>query len=411
MRAGCGRALTALVILLASACDYRDDPLLLAVTTEEPAPTLAESISATLATTGIDIATEITPNATEAIEAIADGRVDLAILEEPALPLPGMRTLAPLYPSVLHVLHRLDADPAGVPELVGGSKVYAGPEGSAGRRLLLEIAADFDLPRDAFELLDDSWTASPDVFFIFGGLLSRESIRQLGGYRMFSFGDGEKSGGTLADAIALRHHHVRPFVLPQGIYPALANDTVLTLATRTVLATSQSFDDDTAYGIAAALFTGARELSLSYPLVTRELSEAAAGEGLMLPLHQGTRRYLMRDRPGFLERNAELMALCFTVLATVGSGLLAFFRYRSQTRKDRVDAFYGRLLDIRRQLLDGDGGCDYAAGKEQVLQIQGEVLGLLIDERIAADSSLVAFISLSNQVLNEFDRFAAAPKV
>jgi len=128
-------------------------------------------------------------------------------------------------------------------------------------------------------------------------------------------------------------------------------------------------------------------------------------------LHQGTRRYLMRDRPGFLERNVELMALCLTVLATVGSGLLAFFRYRSQTRKDRVDAFYGRLLDIRRQLLDGDGGCDYAAGKEQVLQIQGEVLGLLIDERIAADSSLVAFISLSNQVLNEFDRFAAAPKV
>jgi len=36
--------------------------------------------------------------------------------------------------------------------------------------------------------------------------------------------------------------------------------------------------------------------------------------------------------------------------------------------------------------------------------VQQEVLNLLIDERVAADASLLAFLSISNQIINELDR-------
>ncbi|MEM9208445.1 MAG: hypothetical protein AAGA61_04325, partial [Pseudomonadota bacterium] len=121
---------------------------------------------------------------------------------------------------------------------------------------------------------------------------------------------------------------------------------------------------------------------------------------LMLPLHSGSRRYLDRDGPGFIERYVEILALYFTVIVTLLSGAFALYRYRSQIKKDRVDRYYARLIEIR----DGVSTEGADASRDKVLAVQREVLDLLIDERVAADASLVAFVSLSNQLLDELDR-------
>ena len=42
--------------------------------------------------------------------------------------------------------------------------------------------------------------------------------------------------------------------------------------------------------------------------------------------------------------------------------------------------------------------------RQHTLDVQHEVLNLLIDERIAADTSLMVFLGLSNQIINELDR-------
>ena len=86
------------------------------------------------------------------------------------------------------------------------------------------------------------------------------------------------------------------------------------------------------------------------------------------------------------------------------SGIFAYYRHRVQLKKDRFDVYYQRLLELRSA---AEGMSDEAlllVQKKRVLDVQQEVLGLLIDERIAADSNLVAFLSLSNQILNELDR-------
>ncbi len=400
---GAGATLALACLVLAGGCELQDRDLTLAHTTEEPAPSIAETVRSTLAASGISITIEESADPTAILAAVSEGRVDLAIIEEPERPKAGATTLAPLYPSVLHVMHNRSVDPASFAELMRGANVYAGPAGGAAYRLLMQLSADFNLRTNEFELLDNPWTVTPDVWFVFGGLLSAENTAALTGYRLFSFAaDGDVHGGTVADGIALRHHHVRPFLLPKGVYSNLTDDAVLTLAIRTVLVANEHFDAQLAYDIASALFVNAQEISLDYPLVTRELNENVHVADLMLPIQDGARRFLERDRPGFIERNAEVIALYFTVFITLFSSAIAVYRYRLRVRKDRVDTFFDKLLDVRRNMTAVDA--DYPACREEVLDVQRQVLNLLINEQIAADASLIAFVSQSNQMLDELDR-------
>ena len=79
-------------------------------------------------------------------------------------------------------------------------------------------------------------------------------------------------------------------------------------------------------------------------------------------------------------------------------------QHRSQVRKDRVDVYYSHLLEIRRDMEGTNTHTALRSYHQRALDVQHEVLNLLIDERIAADASLMAFLSLSNQIINELDR-------
>ena len=99
-----------------------------------------------------------------------------------------------------------------------------------------------------------------------------------------------------------------------------------------------------------------------------------------------------------------MLALILTILITLLTGGFAFYRYRSQLRKDRVDAYYSQLLEIRRNMEGANTHTAFRSYHKRALDVQQEVLNLLIDERVAADTSLTVFLSLSNQIINELDR-------
>ena len=394
-----------LFVFVIAGCAMDDRELTLAVSTEEPAPSIAETIRSILGERGFSISIDATTDLTEIVAAVRDRRVDLAMVEESDLPMPRVVTLAPLYPSVLHVLYNDSEAPGDFADLVRGAKVYAGPLGGAAHRLLMQLCVDFGVPADQFQLLDNPWTVNPDVYFIFGGLLPADSIRQLEGYRLFSFADVDDiSAGSVADGIVLRHHHLKPFLLPKSVYYALNDEPIVTLSIRSVLIVHEDFNSEFALDIASQLFSKAQEIALSYPLVTRELNDGVDAIELMFPLHAGTRRYLDRDKPGFIERYVEVLALTLTIVITILSGVFALYRHRSQVRKDRVDAYYSQFLEIRRDMGRTGAHAVLRTYHKRALDVQHEVLNLLIDERIAADASLLAFLSLSNQIINELDR-------
>lgn len=400
---------TALALGTLSGCTRGVDGLQILVSTEEPAPSIAEAMVPVLNAKGFDVSVRSNQNTSEILLAVAEGRAELAIVEEPTGMLPGVTTLVPLYPTVLHVMHRASDDPQGFVELIRDKNVYAGPEGGGARRLLGDLSADFNLPVASYTVLDDPWAIEPDVYFIFGGLLPKENIARLADYRLFGFGDPVLLGsGTIAEGIALSYPNIRTFVLPQELYGALNDRAILTLAMRSVLIAPASLDTDVTYAIARELIEHSQELAAHYSLVTQELHAKLDPGSLTQPLHPGVRRFIDKDKPGFLERYVEVITLGLTILAALVSGLVALVRFGRQRKKDRVDVYYRKILDLRKKIEGGLSTEERRRIALAVRQVQEEVFALLIDERVDADETLTIFLDLSNQVLKELELGADA---
>lgn len=393
-----------LLFVLIGACSDESRKTTLAFSTELPAPSISEAVKQQLADEGFAIILAEAANPSDIFTSIQNRTVDLGVLEEPDHPIPGVVTIAPLYPSVLHVLHKAKSEPDNFMALVRGAKIYAGPPGGAALRLLIQLAKDFNVGRDEFEILDNPWTTIPDVYFIFGGLLTNESIEQLDGYRLFSFSsETDVPNGSVADAIVLKHHHLKKFLLPKGTYYSLSDESTTTLSIRTVMVAHEQFPADVAFDIAKNLFNNAQEYSLDYPLVMRELDSRFNPVDLMLPLHEGSRQFLNRDEPSFIEKHVDIIALLFTLVVALGSGLFTLYRRHQQIKKDRVDSFYSKLLAVRSDAQKITSHAELKLFRTQAVDVQQEVLQLLIDERVTADAGLVAFISLSNQIIDELN--------
>lgn len=74
-----------------------------------------------------------------------------------------------------------------------------------------------------------------------------------------------------------------------------------------------------------------------------------------MPLHEGAQRFCDRDEPSFLRTNAKPLALMVTVIAMLGSVMLAL-RSRLMTRqKNRMDSYNYVLLDIAERANVRDG--------------------------------------------------------
>ncbi len=396
-------ALLSLAAVWLSACGSSARTVIkLGVPFEEPAPTVASAIETTLTEHHFKVEQVSYRSPEEILDAVLEGEITLGIVEEPALRRKQLQTVAPLYPSLLHVLYRPRTGVDSLEGLIQGRKIYAGPEGSTAWRLLRQLTGDYMISGQDFTVLDNPWSESPDVYFILGGLLAPENIKQLVEYKMYGFGAAEALGqGTVAEGLALRYPNIRPFILPAAIYGDLNPEPVLTLSTRTVLVSHERLPEETARTIFETLLGNAPEIAAGYSLVTEELNERLDPTRLALPLHAGSRSYLERDNPSFLERYADALALLVTLALTVASGIITVMRFRRSQRKERLDDYYRAITALRERIPESTGRTAREDLRKEIRATQEEVLKLAVEERIETGSTFVAFVQYSNQVLSE----------
>lgn len=369
---------------------------------DEPAPSVARTVASTASGHG---SLQLIPY--ESADQLRDGllraEIDAALLEEPAAPVEGLSLVTDVYPSVLHILQAESGQLTQLDGLLRSGSVYAGAPGSAGTRLVAALSADYLLEPDEVRLIPSALATDPDVYFIFGGLLAADAVRRLQDFRLFSLGSPERlMQGSVAESLMLRYPNLRPFILPANLYPSLSREAVLTVAVSTLLVVRNDLPDEQVYQLAALVDRARPMISAVYPLAALPLVTSDQRQARTLPLAGGARRYRDRDEPGVLERYAEVMALGTSLFIAVGSGLVAFDRRRRRTRKDRLDGFFRSVIDARPAI--GADTEQRAAARSQICRSQAEVLEMVIAERIEADSALVAFLTLSNQVLVEAER-------
>ena len=186
-------------------------------------PAANQTVAALLARTSEEAHTPIrltqgptVESADAALAALENGTADLAIVVNSSqYGQAAVRTVVPLYPSVLHIGVRPERTGRPLRETLDGATVFAGGEGSPARYLLGHLTSMFassDLEFSYVDSLDDG----ADIIFVFAPI-SPQLEPLLAGYELFSLGRAADVGaGTLADGLNLVAPLLRPFVIPEG---------------------------------------------------------------------------------------------------------------------------------------------------------------------------------------------------
>lgn len=179
-----------------------------------------------------------------------------------------------------------------------------------------------------------------DVRLIWGSPYGKRAQQMLdSGWHAVSFSNDWIEFQTLSDPA------LEPLTLP-----ALPGDphssTIHTFATDAVLVANKDIGENAIYMLAETLLQGKMALVRNDPMY-RSITESFNAETLLYPLHEGTSSYLRRDKPAFLERYSDALALVFSVSVFLFGVIQAVKSRLRQIKKDRIDLYFLEFLDIR----------------------------------------------------------------
>jgi TRAP-type uncharacterized transport system substrate-binding protein len=327
-----------------------------------------------------------------AVDAVASGAADIALVTNNQAYRSDIATVMPLYSTVLHIAYQKDRDASTGITLLSGAKVYAGPEGSASRAIFVRIVDHVGLDVNAFEFVADL-TNDPDVVIVFAPI-SPELFTDYPDFRLFNF-------GSAVDAAVLLNPHFRPFTIPAGTYGAATTEAIVTIAVDKILITRNDLDSSVIYDLIDGILRLRPALAAKRPGLFQQLSEDFDASRSRFILHSGTQDYLQRSAPTVYERYSGVAEVGVTLMVALASAFIAGLRIFKMRRKNRIDRFYSTTIEIRKSLDTLTSPAEYKQAISRLHELQNEAFDLLVDEKLAADESFRIFITLSNDVLRQ----------
>jgi len=346
---------------------------------------------------------ELTPtplSETLALDALASGTADIALVSNNMPFRKGIATVMPLYPTVLHIGYTGDANVMDGPEALKGSTVFAGPPGSASRLMFERIVKRLGLSEEDFSYVDVE-DEIPDVVVVFAPI-SPDRLAEYPEFKLSSLGSPQGIGqGSLVDAAVLLNPTLRPFVIPVGTYGDATPEPVLTVAVDKMLVARTSLERSVVYDLINEIHRLRPAISAQRPGLFQDFSDDLDTGRSTFVLHPGTLAYLQRSAPSVYERYSGIAELAVTVLIALVGAIFAGIRFFRRRRKNRIDMFYSETIRLRNSVTEEGGLEERAAVIAKIRQLQNTAFELLIDEKLAADESFRIFVTLTNDVLQQ----------
>jgi TRAP transporter TAXI family solute receptor len=314
-----------------------------------------------------------------------------------------LRTVCPLYPEILFILHKPGIKASTLHELVSGRRVGLGPQNCAGAQFARKLFASMGVPPESFRAVYTDYTQhalsdSVDVVIYLTTFNDRRVEMPLRSQsaRLFSLDDpGMLGKGSAVEGFSERYQHAHPHLIAKNSYGRLPETAVLTLAVDILLVTHKDVDDVLVYNLTHSLLDEEPLLANRNPLF-HYLDERFDHHTLDFPLHEGSLRYLNREKPNFLEQNAEVLALGITVGGIVFGLLTTLLAYLRQRKRERIDVYYRRSLEIEalgHTSTDPDVLVDLIG---QLDVLQEEAIHKLMEKKLVSDDHFSIFIALAN---------------
>ena len=341
-----------------------------------------------------------------ALDAVASGEADIALVTNNLPFRSDIATVMPLYPTILHLARRTDNETPLGPESLRGATIYAGDEGSASRLIFERIAERTGLDEGDYRYTTDA-EDFPDVVIVFAPI-SPARVAEFSHELVISgFGTPDEIGkGGLVDAAVLLNPHFRPFVIPAGTYADATPEAAVTVAVDKILVTRNDLSQSITYDLINEILRLRPALAAKRPGLFQQLSANFDATRSGFVLHPGTLAYLQRDEPSFLERYSGVGEVAITLIVALGSAFVASTRILRMRRKNRIDRFYTRAIAIGRSVDDSSPKSEQERVIREVRELQDSAFDLLINEKLAADESFRIFITLSDDILRRLGAHA-----
>ena len=334
----------------------------------------------------------------------------LALVQNDSVGGTPVRSLAALYPEVLHLLCRSNSNIHSLADL-SGKRVGIGAPNSGTEQIttnllaFANVAEESDPSRASFSTsLRQLRAGKLDAAFFLTGLGTPaigEALTdpQLALAPIHSKPrddvPAEIQAHTFTKGFRVHYPHVSPQTIPLMTYKGRPTTPVPSMGVQAVLVCQKNVNPDVIERITRTLFEQRAVLSQKEPAFSA-LSEAAAQADLQFPLHIGAENYYLRNEPSFLRANAELIALAITVILLIWSILTWIRRWYEQRRKNQIDTYYQAVEDIICRLHDGTDLKEINELENELLKIRQRASGELVKEQLAANESYIIYQNMLN---------------
>lgn len=296
---------------------------------------------------GYEVSVTYTDRNIEANRMVAKNEADLAfvnnvsshVTDELGTEIGGLRTVLPLTKRALLGFARQPQTGKSAREIFENKTAGIELLNGEGHQNVIDLFSRAHLRVTRFVQSDES---DFDIRLIWGSPYGKRAQIMLdSGWHAISFDQEWIEFQTLSDP-----------ALEAITLPALPGDpqsaTIHTFATDAVLVASRDMGENAVYRLTETILQSKLALVRDDPMY-RSVTESINSETLLYPLHEGTSSYLRRDRPAFLERYSDALALVLSV-SVFFYGIAQAIKSRiKQIKKDRIDEYFLEFLDIRSQ--------------------------------------------------------------
>ena len=355
-----------------------------------------------------------TKDSSQNIAILNTRQADLATIRSDTPIAANVRMIADLFPDYFQIIAGPFAGIDQIPDLIG--KTVAIPSfGTDEFRSFWAVADHYDIAITAVK-----WRAIPfdkAVNQLLKGeidaLFTVRSLRDRLVLNLFEDARLKKLGLKLieidqAEAISVKRPFLRTLSIPKGTYsgaPATPyRDIISTSVTRT-LVTRQDSEPEIISELTRILFENRLDLIIRFALASA-VQKPGQGQGTSVPLHEGAESYYNRDKPSFIQENAEAIALLVTVAAMLGSGLVALRSRLMSGQKNRMDSYNYMLLDIADKARHSNKVADIKEMKDELYSILETVVRALDTDDVTEEGfqSFSLLWESVREVLNERGR-------
>ncbi len=350
------------------------------------------------ASTGAGLRLELVPTkgSEDALEKLATGELDAALVQGGLQAAGNVRQLASLIDEPLHLLVKREYLPKGIDSL-RGKRINLGPVGRGTRTTSLAALAAVDLSPGNYvdsalsygEIAKLSAEDLPEAIFLVSAIPADAAMTLVHAhnYRLMPL--------PVGDSMQVRDRSIKDSIIPAFTYgytPAVPAEPLHTPATRLLLVTRSNVSEATVIKLMESVFESDFALRGDLPVLRAD----DVVQYREYPLHSGAWQYLHRNEPLIDGELVEGVENLRSFLFSAALGLFLAWRWYVGRRRVGFERYLDDVSQVERQILLVPDRQVSSAELQQahlrLTQIKSEALEEFCQGKLAGEELLQSFL-------------------